>query len=315
MPKVLISDELSDAAVQIFRDRGVEVDFQPQLGKDKAQAGRDHRRLRRPRHPLGHQGDRGPDREGGQPARHRARRDRGRQRRHPGGERQGHRGDEHALRQLDHHRRARHRDDVRAARGRSRRPTPRPGRASGRSRSSWGSRSPARRWGSSAAATSARWSRPRAIGLKMKVIAYDPFLSAERAQALGVERIEDLDELLARADFVTLHLPEDREDREHPLGGADRADEAGGAADQLRPRRAGGRGGGGRGAEVGASGGGGVRRLLGGAGEGERALRRRRTWSAPRTSGPRPRRRRRTSRCKWLSRCRITWCRGRSRMR
>ena len=36
MPKVLISDELSDAAVQIFRDRSVEVDFQPQLGKDKA---------------------------------------------------------------------------------------------------------------------------------------------------------------------------------------------------------------------------------------------------------------------------------------
>ena len=37
----------------------------------------------------------------------------------------------------------------------------------------------------------------RAIGLRMKVIAYDPFLSAERAMALGVERIEDLDELLA----------------------------------------------------------------------------------------------------------------------
>ncbi|HVL20877.1 MAG TPA: phosphoglycerate dehydrogenase, partial [Amaricoccus sp.] len=36
MPKVLISDELSDAAVQIFRDRGVEVDFQPALGKDPA---------------------------------------------------------------------------------------------------------------------------------------------------------------------------------------------------------------------------------------------------------------------------------------
>ncbi len=36
MPKVLISDELSDAAVQIFRDNGVEVDFQPQLGKDPA---------------------------------------------------------------------------------------------------------------------------------------------------------------------------------------------------------------------------------------------------------------------------------------
>ena len=47
----------------------------------------------------------------------------------------------------------------------------------------------------------------RAVGLKMKVVAYDPLLSAERAVALGVERIEDLDDLLARADFVTLHLP------------------------------------------------------------------------------------------------------------
>ena len=34
-PKVLISDELSDAAVQFFRDRGIDVDFQPKLGKDK----------------------------------------------------------------------------------------------------------------------------------------------------------------------------------------------------------------------------------------------------------------------------------------
>jgi D-3-phosphoglycerate dehydrogenase len=46
----------------------------------------------------------------------------------------------------------------------------------------------------------------RAIGLKMKVIAYDPFLSAERALKLGVEKIE-LDELLRRADFITLHTP------------------------------------------------------------------------------------------------------------
>ena len=34
-PRVLISDALSPAAVQIFKDRGVEVDFQPNLGKDK----------------------------------------------------------------------------------------------------------------------------------------------------------------------------------------------------------------------------------------------------------------------------------------
>jgi D-3-phosphoglycerate dehydrogenase len=46
----------------------------------------------------------------------------------------------------------------------------------------------------------------RAIGLRMKVIAYDPFLSAERAIEIGVEKVE-LDELLRRADFITLHTP------------------------------------------------------------------------------------------------------------
>jgi len=46
----------------------------------------------------------------------------------------------------------------------------------------------------------------RARGLKMKVIAYDPFLSEERAEALGVVKVE-LDDLLTRADFITLHVP------------------------------------------------------------------------------------------------------------
>jgi D-3-phosphoglycerate dehydrogenase len=46
----------------------------------------------------------------------------------------------------------------------------------------------------------------RALGLKMKVIAYDPFLSPERALELGIEKVE-LDLLLARADFITLHTP------------------------------------------------------------------------------------------------------------
>jgi len=46
----------------------------------------------------------------------------------------------------------------------------------------------------------------RAIGLKMKVIAYDPYLSAERALKLGVEKVE-LDDLWRRADFITLHTP------------------------------------------------------------------------------------------------------------
>src|SRR6201985_3709565 len=46
----------------------------------------------------------------------------------------------------------------------------------------------------------------RAVGLKMKVIAYDPFLSAERALDLGVEKVE-LEDLLARAEIITLHTP------------------------------------------------------------------------------------------------------------
>ncbi|VAW05430.1 D-3-phosphoglycerate dehydrogenase [hydrothermal vent metagenome] len=46
----------------------------------------------------------------------------------------------------------------------------------------------------------------RAIGLRMKVVAYDPFLTAERAVEIGVEKVT-LDELLARADFITMHTP------------------------------------------------------------------------------------------------------------
>ena len=46
----------------------------------------------------------------------------------------------------------------------------------------------------------------RARGLKMRVIAYDPFLSPERAEDIGVEKVE-LNDLLARADFITLHVP------------------------------------------------------------------------------------------------------------
>jgi D-3-phosphoglycerate dehydrogenase / 2-oxoglutarate reductase len=46
----------------------------------------------------------------------------------------------------------------------------------------------------------------RALGLKMKVIAYDPFLSPERALEIGVEKVELL-ELITRSDFITLHTP------------------------------------------------------------------------------------------------------------
>ena len=46
----------------------------------------------------------------------------------------------------------------------------------------------------------------RAKGLQMEVIAYDPFLTQDRAAELGVEKVE-LDDLLQRADFITLHVP------------------------------------------------------------------------------------------------------------
>ena len=46
----------------------------------------------------------------------------------------------------------------------------------------------------------------RARGLHMKVIAYDPFLSEDKAAKIGVEKVE-LQDLLARSDFITLHVP------------------------------------------------------------------------------------------------------------
>ncbi|SDF12558.1 phosphoglycerate dehydrogenase [Sulfitobacter delicatus] len=46
----------------------------------------------------------------------------------------------------------------------------------------------------------------RARGLKMKVVAYDPFLGEDKAEEMGVEKVE-LDDLLTRADFITLHVP------------------------------------------------------------------------------------------------------------
>src|SRR5258705_301625 len=106
-PKVLISDALSPAAVQIFKDRGIDVDFQPNLGKDKEKLAE-------------------------------------------------------IIGDYD-------------------------GLAIGSGNI-----------GSIVA--------DRALGLRMKVIAFDPFLSPERAKDIGVEKV-DLDDLFKRADFITLHTP------------------------------------------------------------------------------------------------------------
>jgi len=54
----------------------------------------------------------------------------------------------------------------------------------------------------------------RAAGLDMKVIGYDPFLAPERAGQLGIESVPDLDQLLPRCDFLTVHTPLTEETRD-----------------------------------------------------------------------------------------------------
>jgi D-3-phosphoglycerate dehydrogenase len=53
----------------------------------------------------------------------------------------------------------------------------------------------------------------RAIAFGMRVIAYDPYLSAARARSLQVELVDELDDLLAGADFISLHTPLTNETR------------------------------------------------------------------------------------------------------
>src|SRR6266516_1497824 len=53
----------------------------------------------------------------------------------------------------------------------------------------------------------------RAIAFGMRVVAYDPYLSATRARSLQVELVEELDDLLANADFISLHTPLTNETR------------------------------------------------------------------------------------------------------
>jgi len=134
-PKVLVSDKLSETAVQIFRDRGIDVDFMPDLGKDK----------------------------------------------------------EKLLELIPQY-------DGLAIRSASKATEKLIARADNLKvigRAGIGVDNVGNIGGIVC---------ERAVGLKMKVIAYDPFLSEERAEKLNVTKVE-LDELLQRADFITLHVP------------------------------------------------------------------------------------------------------------
>ena len=206
MPKVLISDELSDAAVQIFRDRGVEVDFQPKLGKDPEKLAAiigdyDGLAIRSATKVTAELIGKATN-----------------------------------LRVIGRAGIGVDNVDIPAAsaRGVVVMNTPFGNSITTAEHAIAMMFSVARQIPAADASTQAgKWEKSkfmgveitgktlglvgcgnigsvvasRAVGLKMKVIAYDPFLSAERALALGVERVEDLDEVLARADFVTLHLP------------------------------------------------------------------------------------------------------------
>ena len=141
----------------------------------------------------------------------------------------------------------------------------------------------------------------RALGLKMKVVAYDPFLTPERAIEMGVEKA-DLDTLLAKADFITLHTPLTSETQEHPQPRKPRQDQEGRAHHQLRAWRPDRRSRAERTCSTAAMWP--VPRSMCSRPSLPRNRRCsvRRTSSAPRTSARAPPRRRSMSRCRWLSR-------------
>ena len=146
----------------------------------------------------------------------------------------------------------------------------------------------------------------RAIGMKMKAIAYDPYLSEERARDLGVEKV-GLEELLRRADFITLHTP--LTDKTRNIINAETLKltkkglrlincARGGLVDEEALF------------EALSSGGSPAPHSTCSRPNRLRTVHysRCRTWSAHRISARRPRRRRRMSHCKSPSRCQTIWC-------
>ncbi|ADO41202.1 D-3-phosphoglycerate dehydrogenase [Ketogulonicigenium vulgare Y25] len=204
-PKVLISDELSDAAVQIFRDRGIEVDFQPKLGKDKEKLAEiignyDALAIRSATKVteklieqatnlkvIGRAGI-GVDNVD-----------------IPAASKKGIivmntpfgnsiTTAEHAIsmmmavaRQIPEASASTHAGKWEKSRF-------------------MGVELTAKTLGVIGAGNIGSIVCDRAKGLRMKVVAYDPFLTEDRATQLGIEKVE-LDDLLARADFITLHVP------------------------------------------------------------------------------------------------------------
>ncbi|MSU90105.1 phosphoglycerate dehydrogenase [Rhodobacteraceae bacterium 2CG4] len=206
MPKVLISDKLSDAAVQIFRDNGVEVDFQPELGKDPGKLAQvigeyDGLAIRSATKATADLLDKAAN-----------------------------------LKVIGRAGIGVDNVDIAAAsaRGIVVMNTPFgnsittaehaiammfavarqiPAADASTQAGKWekskfmGSEITGKTLGLIGAGNIGSVVASRALGLKMKVIAFDPFLSQDRAREMGVEKVEDLGQMLGRADFITLHLP------------------------------------------------------------------------------------------------------------
>ena len=146
----------------------------------------------------------------------------------------------------------------------------------------------------------------RAHGLKMRVIAYDPFLSAERAQR--PRRREGRPRRAARRapTSSSLHTPLTEQTRNILVARRSDADQAGRAPGQLRPRRPGRRAGRGRPDPRRAHRRRRLRRVRGRARPQNPRCSGSTRWWSPRISAPRPARRRRTWRCRWPSRSATT---------
>ena len=142
-PRVLISDKMDPNAAKIFAERGCDVDvITDKTPEELAAMIGDYDGLAIRSSTKVTKAIRCRDQSEG----HRPRRHRRRQCRHPRRIGQGRCRDEHAVRQLDHHRRTRHRPDVRARAPIARGERPDAGKGCGRKTASWALKSPARRW-------------------------------------------------------------------------------------------------------------------------------------------------------------------------
>ena len=141
----------------------------------------------------------------------------------------------------------------------------------------------------------------RAQGLKMKVIAFDPYLSLERAQELGVETVE-LDGLFQRADFISLHTPLTDATRGIIDAAAIAKMKPGVRIINCAPRQPGGGGGPQGSPDQRPGGGGGARRVRRGTGQDQHPVRPGEPGGDAPFWVPPPRKPRRRWRCRWPNR-------------